>query len=955
MRKLLVVMLFCLLPAVASALEDVGAGGGGWLYASEFNLANPNVALIGSDMAGFHRTLDAGQSWEPWNENFALSSARINSYVQDIQSINYNGFTGYYSATVGGIFRTPEGGGGWVEETPLANYWFSYQNYHDTGYPIFTNRNMPFACLDWNGTNLLVAGAGTNRWDDASAFNYSNSWTSYPGLADPHSRFVAGSTYPNQWTVWTKNLDQPGATWVPLSDASGRGAFGTARDITVARLGSVDHIVVSTERGIYWYNGTSWQDLHQNINVIVQKEDLSIAMITAAQNDWYGYGAPARKLAGWSVHLTARGSLYVGMQRVSVADADFPSGVYRIHLLTDPARYWGFCDNHVPVDNGYAESSPPIQGQTARMLGVKNTWWGTIKPWTHLIYASVVDGTGPNPDIVYVGCRASRVGLLRGSFPFSWDFTQASWRSLVYSDNATQVSYNYSQAGVRSVLDVGYQNFWGPAVIHRPAVRSGVAYPVAVQFNGMLHWSDDGFSFRNCYNQPAEGGLQTRGYNEMCTYDVAFDSNGRLYEANGDCGLFISVSNRIQGMVRQSIPYAAAPTSDQAWATSACAVDVRNAWHGSANPAVFAVIGDNWRGQRSRLFMRHPNYEAGVWKGISSGFDTGATYLFPDVCAAHDDTLFLAYKAGSNAGVKRGTLAGSTWTWTNVNTGLQGAPERFVYSPATGRIFVATRAVGATQGGVFMLTKRSDVTWERVYTVAGNHTSCTALAIDAAGSTLYAAFSAADGGTGGLLKCANAGATTLTWTELTLPAVLNAASIWVGDVGISPYNANTVYMALRFGFGPNVGVWQLDGGAWTNLLDGQPWYGIGCYRLAWSPNPVGRLAIGTEGFEVLTAKFLPPPPPPDPPNQGKAVATLQPAGGNAIRFSLAETGDAVLTIYDLSGRRVRDLECGRLAAGPNEIVWDGRDNDGRATPSGMYFARIEAGTTTVRTKVVRLR
>ena len=34
---------------------------------------------------------------------------------------------------------------------------------------------------------------------------------------------------------------------------------------------------------------------------------------------------------------------------------------------------------------------------------------------------------------------------------------------------------------------------------------------------------------------------------------------------------------------------------------------------------------------------------------------------------------------------KRGTLSGTTWTWTEVSIGLSGEPRRLLYVPTTGR------------------------------------------------------------------------------------------------------------------------------------------------------------------------------------------------------------------------------------------------------------------------------
>lgn len=81
---------------------------------------------------------------------------------------------------------------------------------------------------------------------------------------------------------------------------------------------------------------------------------------------------------------------------------------------------------------------------------------------------------------------------------------------------------------------------------------------------------------------------------------------------------------------------------------------------------------------------------------------------------------------------------------------------------------------------------------------------------------------------------------------------------------------------------------------------------------------------------------------------GPSVATMSlaavwpnPAHGSAtLRFSLARAGEARLEVLDASGRRVRTLEQGTLAAGAHEVRWDGRDAAGHATSPGLYWARL---------------
>ncbi|MEK6571654.1 MAG: FlgD immunoglobulin-like domain containing protein, partial [Bacteroidota bacterium] len=51
-----------------------------------------------------------------------------------------------------------------------------------------------------------------------------------------------------------------------------------------------------------------------------------------------------------------------------------------------------------------------------------------------------------------------------------------------------------------------------------------------------------------------------------------------------------------------------------------------------------------------------------------------------------------------------------------------------------------------------------------------------------------------------------------------------------------------------------------------------------------------------------------------------------------------------LEIYNILGEKVRTLiNAETYQAGYFSVVWDGRDNLGRVSPSGIYFYRIAGG------------
>jgi methionine-rich copper-binding protein CopC len=62
-----------------------------------------------------------------------------------------------------------------------------------------------------------------------------------------------------------------------------------------------------------------------------------------------------------------------------------------------------------------------------------------------------------------------------------------------------------------------------------------------------------------------------------------------------------------------------------------------------------------------------------------------------------------------------------------------------------------------------------------------------------------------------------------------------------------------------------------------------------------------------------------------------------------IRFALAESRNAQLAVYDVTGRLIRQYAMGTLEAGEHQLVWDGLNENGQVVTSGVYFYRLTAG------------
>jgi hypothetical protein len=74
-----------------------------------------------------------------------------------------------------------------------------------------------------------------------------------------------------------------------------------------------------------------------------------------------------------------------------------------------------------------------------------------------------------------------------------------------------------------------------------------------------------------------------------------------------------------------------------------------------------------------------------------------------------------------------------------------------------------------------------------------------------------------------------------------------------------------------------------------------------------------------------------------------------------IRYGLPEATDVLIIVYDSRGRMVAQLENSYRAAGWYTLEWHGNAIDGRAMSTGIYFARINAGSFTQVIKMLYLK
>ena len=77
--------------------------------------------------------------------------------------------------------------------------------------------------------------------------------------------------------------------------------------------------------------------------------------------------------------------------------------------------------------------------------------------------------------------------------------------------------------------------------------------------------------------------------------------------------------------------------------------------------------------------------------------------------------------------------------------------------------------------------------------------------------------------------------------------------------------------------------------------------------------------------------------------------------GVKIGFELKREGDIKLSIYNILGRKVNEIERGRMALGYHEVFWDGTDVDGANVASGTYYYQLSVGDHIYSKKSIMLR
>ncbi len=328
------------------------------------------------------------------------------------------------------------------------------------------------------------------------------------------------------------------------------------------------------------------------------------------------------------------------------------------------------------------------------------------------------------------------------------------------------------------------------------------------------------------------------------------------------------------------------------------------------------------------------------WIEVHPYSPSDANFIAPFVlCESSPNVLYAGMK-----GVEKSTDGGLTWTYPDGNLSWNGTPMAVIgvsfTSPDT--LCAATGSSSAT--AVFEIRRSTDGggTWTNVTAGLPNRYPTDICYDRRSGRNVWLTFSGY--GSPHVFSSTDAG---LTWLDRSS----NLPDIPVQSVAVDPINSEWVYI------GTDLGVYRtLDGGAtWMEMNSGLPpamvldlvikpderlmraaTFGNGVWEMALAaPAAAGEPPAGAGGFDLGAAR----------PNPFR--------DRTVIPYRLNRPEGAELRIFDSRGRKIRGIAIGGRP-GAGEVVWDGRDDQGRRVAQGVYFARLTSAGRTLSTKITLL-
>ena len=379
----------------------------------------------------------------------------------------------------------------------------------------------------------------------------------------------------------------------------------------------------------------------------------------------------------------------------------------------------------------------------------------------------------------------------------------------------------------------------------------------------------------------------------------------------------------------------------------AIVVDDKNVtWFGTAN-GLSRFDGRSWTTYTTEHKLAHntinalayevTSYGPELWIGTIGGGVSAISISEPDAISAATpytpDNTGLAsltvYAAavdtghvkwfGTDKGVS--TFSGSEWATHTIEDMLPNNVVKAIAAAVDGWVYMGTDGGGVSRYDGVTSASPYDTSWSSITS-----------------NTIYAAFVDSKGtqwfGTDEGVSAHAGHDTRADWTTYTTENGLVDNAV----LAIAEDTRGVMW------FGTGAGVSSFDGERWTTYTTADGLAGSVVNAVAVDHD--GALWFGTNsGVSRYGGEISAVGSPEEPPSlitiNGVYPNPFNPS--TTISFSLPAEGNVSVDIHALSGQKVRSLVSQSLRAGTHSVVWNGRDDRGKAAASGVYLVRLTMG------------
>ncbi|OGF26220.1 MAG: hypothetical protein A2V63_07435 [Candidatus Eisenbacteria bacterium RBG_19FT_COMBO_70_11] len=172
----------------------------------------------------------------------------------------------------------------------------------------------------------------------------------------------------------------------------------------------------------------------------------------------------------------------------------------------------------------------------------------------------------------------------------------------------------------------------------------------------------------------------------------------------------------------------------------------------------------------------------------------------------------------------------------------------------------------------------------------------------------------------------------------------------VKNVPITLRRGTRTLTSPQFTVGPRPGLgWLRITLTQEPACDNFPWNGSACM-------PGEQYRNGeTEDYPVVILPSLTGVSDRQPPSELRLAVVPNPSrDGATINCALPRESEGSLSVYDIAGRKLRELAHGTLPAGEHSLRWDFRTDEGGVAPVGLYLLKLHAGDQTLTRTLIRI-